>query len=282
MTHGETNSSNTSKEAPIPGARVVQKKAEYERDEQDQAPRNPIFEKIRSTLQRTEPDKWRRSGDDFNSEIKHPKPIDVWETLFLLSIKEGNLVLRCSIPLRSEYFGGGYTLTPATDARYSVELREKGWNPRELTDPFYANSQKKHLKMQRLVEGKMARVLFEEVKTIIESFNTEKRRTFERECFELMSGILSKIAEMDFSRWRKDENDPNIVRYSALIQDMSVDVARVNHGDRISFHLKLGRDGMYKSMNSSQIEAIFLAIEEIEKNSSLEQLSQLLESFDLV
>jgi hypothetical protein len=38
---------------------------------------------------------------------------------------------------------------------------------------------------------------------------------------------------------------------------------------------------MYKSMNSSHVEAIFLAIEEIEKNSSLEQLSQMLESIDL-
>lgn len=281
MAHGETANSIIPKGTPVAKEQLVQKIASKPANGQEEAPRNPLFEKIRATLQRTEPDKWRRSGDDFNLQVKNPKPIDVWETLFMLSIKEGNLVLRCSIPLRSEYLGGGYTLIPAADARYSVELREKGWNPRELTDPFYANSQKKHLKMQRLVEGKMARVLFEEVKAVIESFSTEKRRTFERECFELVSGILHKISSMDYSRWRKDETDPNITRYSTSIQEMSVDVARVNHGDRISYHLKLGRDGMYKSMNSSQVETIFLAIEEIEKNSSLEQLSQMLESIDL-
>jgi hypothetical protein len=243
---------------------------------------NPLFEKIRTTLQRTEPDKWRRSGEDFNAHAKNPKAVQVWETVFILSIKEGLLVLRCSIPLRSEYFGGGYTLIPTADPLYTVEVREKGWNARELTDPFYSNSQKKHLKVQRLLEGKMAKVLYFQVKELIESFNSEKRTSFEKDCFELTDSLIEQINEMKFDAWKKDDSEANITRYHSIIGQMSVDVAQVTHGERTSYHLKLGRDGMFKSMNSTQVEDIFNAIEELGRNASLEQLSSLLDSIDLL
>lgn len=243
---------------------------------------NPLFDKIRATLQRTEPSKWRRSGEDFNREAKNPKPVEVWETLFLLPINEGNLVLRCSIPLKSEYFGGGYTLIPVCDPRFTVEIREKGWNPRELTDPFFSNSQKKHLKMQKLLEGKMARVLFEEVRMIVENFNSDKRTHFERQCFELMANLLERIPQMPYDIWKREEQDAHLIRYhSPNIDGLTVDIARVDHQGRVSFHLKMSRDGMHKSMASSQVEDIFVAIEELGRDASLTQLGKLLDTLDI-
>jgi hypothetical protein len=247
----------------------------------DSSASNPVFQRIRTTLQRTDPIKWRRAGEDFNAHGKHPKPIDVWESLFILSLKEGNLVLRCSIPLRSEYYGGGYTLIPVADPRFSVELREKGWNPRELTDPFYAQSIKKHLKVQRLLEGRMAKALYEEIRQSLIIFTSEKRQSFEIECQQMIDTLPERIAETSFNQWSKDIGDERVIRFGSQIHGMSIDVARVVHNDRISFHLKLGRDGMYKSINSSFVEKIFHAIENLEHHASLEQLNSLLSTLDI-
>lgn len=283
MSFGEAGSGNTGPKAPVgkPTSTVVNKIGKEKEAEEKALPPNPIFEKIRATLQRTEPEKWRRSGEDFNRDLKNPKAIEVWETVFLLAVNDGNLVLRASTPIKPEYFGGGYTLTPTDDPRYTVELREKGWNPRELTDPFYTNSQKKHLKMQKLLEGRMARVLYDEVKSIVESFNTDKRATFEKLCFQLMATLLERIPEMPFDTWKKDETDAHIARYYATIDNMSVEVARVSHNDRTSFHLKMGADGMYKSINTSQVDDIFQAIEDLGRDANLSHLSKLLDSIDL-
>lgn len=275
----ETTDSATASNKPL-GKLSARTTNSSSSDEDFLAP-NPLFDKIRSTLQRTEPEKWRRSGEDFNADLKNPKPIEVWESVFVLAIKEGVLVLRCSIPLRSEYFGGGYSLIPTSDPIYTVEVREKGWNPRELTEAFHAHSHKKNLKVQKLLDGRMAKALYHEVKVIVESFNTEKRRTFERECLEIVSNLLSHVREMRFDAWKKDDGDPHIIRYHAKIFNMSIDIAQVNHGERISYHLKLGRDAMYKSINSPQIKNIFEAIEDLGRDANLEQLSKLLESIDL-
>ena len=135
--------------------------------------------------------------------------------------------------------------------------------------------------MQRLLEGRMAKVLYEQVKAIVESFNTDKRAAFEKACFQLMATLLERIEQMTFDMWKKDETDAHIARYYATIDQMSVDIAKVSHENKTSFHLKFGKDGMYKSMSTSQVEDIFRAIEELGRNANLAQLSKLLDSIDL-
>ena len=136
--------------------------------------------------------------------------------------------------------------------------------------------------MQKLLEGRMAKVLFEEVRMTVENFNSDKRKNFERQCYELMATLLERIPQMPYDIWKKEEQDRHLIRYHTLNLDgLTVDIARVEHQGKVSFHLKMSRDGMHKSMVSSQVEDIFLAIEELGRDASLTQLGKLLDTIDL-
>lgn len=266
-------------------ARAMEKQKPYNPKEKEEieVPDNPIFLKIQQTLQKTDPEKWRRAGEDLSAAQKYPKAIDSWDQAFILDIKDGVLVLRSCQPVKSDYFGGGFTLTPTAAENCFVEIRGKGWNLRELVDPYYRTTVKKDNKLQTLVEGPMAFLLFREVKKIVESYSTDCRREFERDCFSLMQDLPELIKASSYESWQKIDmqHQNDVVRYLSTFRGMSVEIIRVIHDDKQAFHLKMGKSEMYKTMTSSQTEELFETIENLGRDARLMTLSNMLEGIDL-
>lgn len=247
------------------------------RNETPPPPENPVYNKIRERLLSAEPERWRRVGEDLNPKIRHPRSMERWEQGFMLDVKDGVLLLRSSQPVRSEFFGGGYTLTPTVPPEHSIELREKGWNSRELADPYFRTVNRKDRKMQTLLQGRRAEMLFREIRSILDNYRASRRNDFENACTELMNGLVDKVAATKFESWVRTDLEADGVRFSCVIDGFSVESARVLIDKRIGFQLRIERSDLSKNVTTRLAEQVFNAIEDLGQTAKLEILDKVLE-----
>jgi hypothetical protein len=149
----------------------------------------PLLERIKQMLASTAPERWEQAGEELDSNRKYQKPQESWEQLFCTDTKTGVLVLRKSTPITSNFYGGGYAFVQASEPRYLVELRGRGWMPKMIIDPNYRSAGGTDKSYQLLAEGSVGQQLYREIEASVRSYREGLRRDFN----DLVSRLTSNI-----------------------------------------------------------------------------------------
>ncbi len=246
--------------------------------EGDTAKPSGLLEKIKATLANTPADRWEQGGEALDSSKRYQRSQETWEQLFCTDTKTGVLVLRCSTPVVSNFFAGGYSFTEASVSRYSVELRPRGWAPKMILDPGFRGTQATARQVQVLAEGDVARQLYMEVQAAVRQHQDSLRRDFNDSVERLSANIREQIQGTAAEDWQSVEGEAGYTGYRADVNSMTVTVGCIVR-DRSSQHsmtfTKYGLRWDCRDMNLCK--EVFTMVDESVRQASLEQLGKVLE-----
>lgn len=271
---------------PAPKAAPVEPKpsTRYADADRDLGFGNPLLEKIRKLLVSTDPECWNIGGEDFSSELRVLRPQTTHEQVLVRDIPNGSLVLHCVQPVSSQYLPGGYGLIESAPPIYTIEVRDRIFDPNKMVDPKYAANQKGK-RCDVVASGEIAKSLFIQVRETIRSHLKEKRRLFDEKVSEISPRIIDVIDKSDFSSWEKKSEtikEEQHLSYTAQLQGLSICALRITKDWESRFQLILG-DGKFSnsSIASATARTCFQRLEELEQNFQLTQLADRLKGLGL-
>jgi hypothetical protein len=135
------------------------------------------------------------------------------------------LVLRRSLPVNSNFFGGGYSFSEAGMPRYLIELRARGWSPRVLLDPFYRSAGGLDKTYQVLAEGDVARQLYHEIENTLKQFRLSLKRDFNDSVERLIANIREQVQGTSSSDWKPVQGEADYTGYRGDVNGMTVTIA---------------------------------------------------------
>lgn len=251
---------------------------ERRKDAEEEKPENPLLTKIKLALAQSDPDKWEHAGSELKPTAKYTKPYETWETAFHMNLPNGVLVIRCSLPVRSEYFGAGYTVTPTGKPVYYVELRARGWDPRTLIDPYFRVTLDKDKQFTVLADGEIAESVHRLVTDTLRSFSGARKRDFNEQVASLIDSMLDRATVTGADDWKKSEPEPGVTKFSSVLDGINVDVTKTMADDNAAFRLTFHRDEMSsKTIDTGLAKSLFELVDEKLRNASLLALSKVLE-----
>jgi len=237
-----------------------------------------LLDKIRQTLSSTPADRWEQAGETLDPTRKYQKPQETWEELFCTDTRNGVLVLRRSLPIKSNFFGGGYTFSENGIANHYVEIRSRGWAPRMLIDPFYRSSGGVDKGHQILAEGDVARHLYVEVESSVRTYREALKRDFNDSVERLISNIHEQVRGTAADDWKQVEGDPGFLGYQGDINGMTVTVSQTVKDRSSSFSMQLTKYGLkWDCRDANLIREVFVIVDESVRHASLEHLGKVLE-----
>lgn len=244
----------------------------------DSAKPSGLLEKIKATLANTPADRWEHGGEDLDSSKKYQRAQETWEQLFCTDTKTGVLVLRCSTPVISNFFAGGYSFTEASVPRYLVELRARGWAPKMILDPSFRGTQATAKQVQVLAEGDVARQLYHEVQTAVRQHQESLRRDFNDSVERLSANIREQIQGTAAEDWQSVEDEANYTGYRADVNGMTVTVGCTVRDRSSSHSMEFSKYGLrWNCRDMNMCKEIFVIVDESVRQASLEQLGKVLE-----
>lgn len=238
-----------------------------------------LLEKIKQTLSNTPAERWEQAGEDIDPNRKYQKPQENWEQVFCTDTKTGVLVLRKSTPITSNFYGGGYVFVEASEPRYMVEHRARGWAPKMLVDPSYRLAGVTDKNYQLLAEGSIARQLYNEIEVNVRNYREGLRRDFNDLVGRLMSNIHEQISSTAAEDWKLVEgNEQGYTGYAADVNGMLVTVSTIVRDRTAGYSMHLTKYGLrWDCRDSSLCREIFTLVDESVRNASLEQLGKVLD-----
>ena len=237
-----------------------------------------LLDKIKQTLAATSAERWEQAGEELDTGRKFQKPQDTWEQLYCCDVKSGVLVLRKSLPVRANYFGGGYTLSEAGLPHYLVEVRARGWAPKMIIDPYYRAAPGAEKNYEVLVEGDIAKQLYQEIDFSVKEFRNSLKRDFTDMVSRVMASVQEKVHETSAEEWETLPGDKFAVLYRGELGGLSVEVGRTIRGNAINFHLTLSKYGLkWDCKDTTLMRDVFLIVDDSVKQRSLEQLGKVLD-----
>lgn len=237
-----------------------------------------LLERIKQTLTGTAPDRWDQAGDELDSSKKYQKPQETWEQIYCTDVKSGVLVLRCSTPVRSKYFGGGYSLEECGVPVFTVEVRPRGWAPKMLIDPYFRTTSGIERKLEKLAEGDVARQLYDEIATSVRDFRMEIKREFDLSVERFMAEYIDRVHQTSAEDWEVHATDRHVVKYSADVDNLLITIVRTISENAAYYNLNFSRSGLsWDCRDSTAMKEIFAIVDESVRQSSLEKLGKVLE-----
>lgn len=237
-----------------------------------------LLEKIKQTLAATPADRWEEAGEPLDSSRKFQKPQETWEHLYCTDAKAGVLVLRCSTPVTSNFFGGGYSFVESGIPRYMIELRGRGWAPKMLVDPFYRSSSGQEKSYQVLAEGDVAKQLYFEVETSLRQYRTSLKRDFNDSVERLISNVRDQVHETSATDWKQLDGETGYTGYRGDVNGMTVTVACTVRDRVATYSMNFMKYGMrWDCRDSAIMRDVFKIVDDSVRHSSLEQLGKVLE-----
>lgn len=260
-----------------------------QQDDED-ANKSPLLLKIEDMLKRTDPGKWRRTGDELNPNGKYAQPRDTWEKSYSIAIPNGVLVMRNSQPVRSEYYAGGYTITPFGHANYTVEVRAAGWNAQEIVDPGFKSGNNKNAptsgatKIDVLADGRVAESIYNLVHRTVHSYREQRRREFEQQSVRLLDHLMDRNREMAAEHWdraEKVEKGGTSTTYSCVIEDVRIEACLKKIDGRDRHTLVFVKDDMtIETKDTTKARDVYEVVIELSSTVRLMALSKVLEGVD--
>jgi hypothetical protein len=190
------------------------------------------------------------------------------------------LVLRKSTPLAANFFAGGYSLVEASEPKYSVELRGRGWAPKMLVDPAYRSAGgADRTNFQVLADGSIAKELYYEINTIVRNHRESLRRDF-NDCVErLVLNIHEQVHGTASEDWKSvDGGEQGYTGYRADVNGMTVTVSSIVRDRTSAFAMNFAKYGLrWDCRDSTLCKEIFDLVDESVRNASLEHLGKVLD-----
>lgn len=237
-----------------------------------------LLDKIRQTLASTAPERWEQGGEPLDTSRRFQRPQERWEQVYCTDTKSGVLVLRSSQPITTNFHGGGYNFALAGSARYTIELRGRGWSPRALLDPSFRGSGGVEKSCQVLAEGEVAKELFCEIEQIVKQHRESLRRDFNDSVARLTANIREHIGETTAGDWQSVEGDFGFRGYRTEINGITVTVGSSSNDLSTSYSLTLSRFGLvWYCRDPFLMQEVFKLVDESVKTASLEQLGKVLD-----
>jgi hypothetical protein len=237
-----------------------------------------LLEKIKQTLAATSPDRWEEAGEPLDPGKKFQKPQETWEHLYCTDTKSGVLVLRCSTPVTSNFFGGGYSFVESSAPRFMIELRGRGWAPKMLVDPFYRASGAQDKNYQVLAEGDVAKQLYYEVEASLRQYRTSLKRDFNDSVERLISNVREQLQETSSTDWKQLEGEEGYTGYRGDVNGMTVTIACTVRDRAATYSMNFMKYGMrWDCRDSVVMRDVFKIVDESVRQASLEQLGKVLE-----
>lgn len=238
-----------------------------------------LIDKIKQTLSNTPADRWEQGGEDLDSSRKYQRPQENWEQLFCTDTKTGVLVLRKSTPITANFFAGGYSFVEASEPRYLIELRGRGWAPKMLVDPAYRAAGLADKNCQVLAEGSIAKELYYEINTKIRTHRESLRRDFNDSVERLVLNIHEQVRGTAAEDWKSvDGGEQGYTGYRADVNGMTVTVSTIVRDRTASFAMNFVKYGLrWDCRDSTLCKEIFELVDESARNASLEQLGKVLD-----
>jgi hypothetical protein len=239
----------------------------------------PLLERIKQTLSSTPPERWDQAGEELDSNRKYQKPQETWEQVYCTDVKTGVLVLRKSTPIAANFFGGGYAFVEASEPRYLVELRARGWAPKLLVDPSYRGAGVVDKNYQVLAEGSIGKQLYNEVDASVRNYRESLRRDFNDLVARLMSNIHEQIQGTSAEDWKPVEgNEQGYTGYCADVNGMNVTISAIIRDRTAGYAMNFTKYGLrWDCRDSSLCRELFTLVDESVRNASLEHLSKVLD-----
>jgi hypothetical protein len=240
---------------------------------------NPLLKKIRETLAHSDPARWGKGGAELEKNARYKTARERWERVYCLETPSGTLVIRESTPVQSKFVGGGYQYLPHGLQSHTVEIRARGWNPRELVDPEYRTQAKGGSSCDVILRDALARELFLQIDLRMRSFHGKIESDFKARVDGLSLELVNRIAATTVQQWHQDAPDKGVLRYLGELNGIKVEVIRRTLGAQLEYMLRfyLGNLGL-ASPSGSLAQQAFVQIEELGQNQRLSFLSDMLES----
>ncbi|NLF25091.1 MAG: hypothetical protein GX589_05465 [Deltaproteobacteria bacterium] len=236
-----------------------------------------LFDKIKTLLRETDPDKWRKGGEVLNPEDRFEKPRYTWENVYTLPVSSGVLVARASTPVRSDFQGRGFMLIPVSAPIFTIEMRPTGWHYTELTDP-YKRSRNSDRRCSVLAEGSIAKNLYQHIEGVYQSYHDSRQAEFDGEAYEFVSRLLARLREETSNKWERIEDIPGDVHFVAVFDELRVDVSRKYIEGRESYELLVSKFRIQSKIKDRTLaKELFHAAEEQGLTSRLMTLTKALE-----
>ena len=239
--------------------------------------RELLIDKIRLILERSDPELWRKGGGSLDEDQRFEKPRHTWEEVYCLDIPAGTLVLRCSTPVKSEFVGRGFGLKPIADPNYSTEIRAKGWQHAELTDPF-KRSRIADRTCKVLADGWIARDLFQYLDNSYQTYFRNKQVEFDQQAYDYVLKLPKKLEGEVLDTWRRSEEIPGDVHFTCFMDGYELDVSKTYLEDREEYNLVVKTRRLETKINDrGLVKEIFTCVNELGQTSRLVTLTKALE-----
>jgi len=238
----------------------------------------PLLERIKQILASTPAERWEEGGEPLDSNRKFQKPQETWEELFCTDTKNGVLVLRCSTPVRSNFFGGGYCFSESSLPNFFIEIRARGWAPKMLIDPFYRSAGGVDKSYKILAEGDVARHLYLEVQASVRSYREGLRRDFNDSVERLMANVHGQIELTTAGDWQAIPGDKGHTAYQADVNGVTLTISQTIRERSASYAMTLTKYGLkWECRDSHLMREVFSTVDESVRQASLEHLGKVLE-----
>lgn len=238
-----------------------------------------LIDKIKQTLSNTPPDRWEQGGEELDSSRKFQRPQEQWEQLFSTDTKTGVLVLRKSTPITANFYAGGYSFVEASEPKYTIELRGRGWAPKMLVDPAYRAAGMADRNFQVLAEGTIAKELYYEIQTMVRNHRETLRRDFNDSVERLIININEQVRGTAAEDWKSvDGAEQGYTGYRADVNGMTVTVSSIVRDRTAAYAMNFVKYGLrWDCRDSTLCKEIFDLVDESARNASLEQLGKVLD-----
>jgi hypothetical protein len=237
-----------------------------------------LLERIKQILASTPAERWEEGGEPLDSTRKFQKPQETWEQLFCTDTKNGVLVLRCSMPVKSNFFGGGYCFVESGLPNYYIEIRARGWAPKMLIDPFYRSGGGVDKAYQILADGDVARHLYIEVETSVRAYRDSLRRDFNDSVERLMGNLHEQIQLTCAADWQNIPGDKGFLGYQADVNGITLTITQIIRERSATYTMMLVKYGLkWECRDAHLMREIFAMVDGSVRHASLEHLGKVLE-----
>lgn len=243
----------------------------------DQDQKDNLLIQIKSLIAGTDQRGWRKGGSALSTKERFEKPRDTWERVYTIDVPGGVLVMRCALPIKSEFLGAGYTYSPSGKARYTVELRGVGFRPRELTDPF-RTTRIADRRCDVLADGEAALLVFEHVEQYFRAFEQASVKQFEDEVAKLLTTLPSRVKEIRYDKWDTTNELDGTIRYRSEFDGIEVEISKEDLQGIQRYSLKFTKDDLLiDKADRSVAKELFNSISDMGKTAGLMALTKVLE-----
>ena len=244
---------------------------------------NPILKKIGRLLTNSKGSDWKPGGIVLNSDARIPRPVQIHEFVYVRDLPEKSLVVRAATPVSCQYAAGGYRLTPLTSGNYSIELRDRVFDPDKLVDPKYASNFKGKF-MEVLATGEVARKLFDDVRDLVQGSTRNLQREFEEKAANYIENLLDKVESSEIVDWARAvamvEGRDNTT-YTITHDGLDFSILRSIEGWDAFYELKIKQGKFEAGRIGSTPKLIFTALEKQEQEKQLQTLEMKLRELGL-